>query len=331
MVDVIKVQDTEIWIGDCRGSLQQMPDESVNCVVTSPPYWRLRDYGCLGQIGMEKTPEEFIQVMVDVFREVKRLIRYDGTLWLNLGDSLFNKNLTGIPWRVALALQNDGWYLRQDIIWDKPNPMPESCRDRCTRSHEYIFLLSKSAMYHYDQDAIREPAGSKGNANGFRGGAYCNGNINNATMGKRTQSGNKTGRGGSAYSFARKTATKGKPGAPDQHREDREPIFYNVTRNKHSVWTVATYPYKGAHFATFPPALIEPCILAGCPKGGTVLDPFGGSGTTAYVANGYDRKAVLCELNPANVPLIQKRLGARFDITSNHVKKEEQMDLFNAI
>ena len=377
MTDIIKIKDTEIWVGDCIESLRQMPEESVNCVVTSPPYWGLRDYGCDGQIGLEQTPGQFIQVMVDVFRKVRRVLRSDGTLWLNLGDSYLSKpnpdkcdnknikgrnrfdrpnthpilglkpkNLVGMPWRVALALQADGWYLRQDIIWHKPNPMPESCRDRCTKAHEYIFLLSKSARYHYDQDAIREPTGHKGNANGFRGGAYCNGNTDNATLGKRTQSGNqkvpagwdvgpgshgsyhREGRGKSAYSFARKTATQGALGQPDQHRPDREPKFYRRSRNKRSVWTVATHPYKGAHFATFPPALIEPCILAGCSKGGTVLDPFGGSGTTAYVANSYGRKAILCELNPANVPLIRERLGCGFEIASDHVEKKGQGDLF---
>lgn len=370
MTEIIKIKDTEIWIGDALESMRQMPAESVNCVVTSPPYWGLRDYGCDGQLGLESTPGEFVQIMVQVFQEVRRVLRPDGTLWLNLGDSyasggkdrtaeqiigkscgitgkgsllaggrqpnkvvnhLKSKDLVGIPWRVALALQDDGWYLRQDIIWHKPNPMPESCRDRCTKAHEYLFLLSKSARYHYDQDAIREPVGEKGNANGFRGGAYCNGNTDNATLGKRTMTGNqkvpggwdtgkgshgnfhKDGRGQTRYTFARKTATQGMPGAPAQHRPEREPKFYQGSRNKRSVWTVATHPYKGAHFATFPPKLIEPCILAGCPKDGTVLDPFGGSGTTAFVANAYGRKAILCELNPDNVPLIRERLGCEIE------------------
>jgi len=369
MAKIIKIKDTEIWIGDCLESMRQMPDESVNCVVTSPPYWGLRDYGCDGQLGLEKTPGEFIQVMVDVFREVRRVLRPDGTMWLNLGDSysgssglgrndagrnftggggniegsgnpgkqgahktnsgLKAKDIVGIPWRVALALQADGWYLRQDIIWHKPNPMPESCRDRCTKAHEYMFLLSKSARYHYDQDAIREPVGPKGNANGFRGGAYCNGNTDNATLGKRTQSGNQkvpTGLdlGPGSHVKSLNGRYSGKHSKADKQSAGRRVIEsvkcardagcshdnpFGPYRNKRSVWTVATHPYKGAHFATFPPALIEPCILADCPRGGTVLDPFGGSGTTAYVANAYGRKAILCELNPENVPLIRERLG----------------------
>jgi DNA modification methylase len=298
------------------------------------------------QLGLEKTPGEFIQTMVIVFQEVRRILRADGTLWLNLGDSyaanrsyqveqtkggpkhgpaqavsgrgqkaadygLKQKDMVGIPWRVALALQDDGWYLRQDIIWHKPNPMPESCRDRCTKAHEYLFLLSKSARYHYDQDAIRETVGPSGWD----------------TEKGSHENYHKAGRGQTRYTFARKTATQGVPGAPDQHREDREPKFYQGTRNKRSVWTVATHPYKGAHFATFPPKLIEPCILAGCPRGGTVLDPFGGSGTTAFVANAYGRKAILCELNPANVPLIRERLGIGYETQP----AETEMDLFKQV
>lgn len=360
MTEIIKIKDTEIWIGDALESMRRMPAESVHCVVTSPPYWGLRDYGCDGQLGLEKTPGDFVQVMVDVFQEVRRVLRPDGTLWLNLGDSyatgprdrtpeqiigkscritgkdsllaggkqpnkiteqLKAKDLVGIPWRVALALQDDGWYLRQDIIWHKPNPMPESCRDRCTKAHEYLFLLSKSARYHYDQDAIREAVAPKGNANGFRGGAYCNGNTDNATLGKRTMTGNQkvpggwdTGKGshGSFHKNGRSKHNGHLPGRSDEGRSCNNPS--QVSRNKRSVWTVATSPYKGSHFATFPPKLIEPCILAGCPKGGTVLDPFGGSGTTAFVANAYGRKAVLCELNPDNVPLIRDRLGCGYEM-----------------
>lgn len=360
-----------------------MPDESVNCVVTSPPYWGLRDYGCYGQLGLEKTPEEFVQKMVEVFREVRRVLRSDGTLWLNLGDSyasapthgdpakastlqggktsqnesrnrpnkivgqLKPKDMVGTPWRVALSLQADGWFLRQDIIWHKPNPMPESCKDRCTKAHEYLFLLSKSARYHYDQEAIKEPVGLKGNANGFRGGAYVNGNIDNATMGNRTQVGNQrvpagwdTGPGSHGESL------KGRYSGKHSHADDQaggkrildslkrarenggshdQP--FGTHRNKRSVWTIATTPYKGAHFATFPPKLIEPCILAGCPKGGTVLDPFGGSGTTAFVANAYGRKAILCELNPDNIPLIGDRLGMCYQ-DETEPETNTQMELF---
>jgi len=344
-----------LYNADCLDLLRSMTSESVNCCITSPPYWGLRDYGVDGQMGLEATPEEFVENMVAVFREVRRVLRSDGTLWLNLGDSysatgksgggsqckrwercgadtvgprggkwspapagLKPKNLVGIPWRVALALQADGWFLRQDIIWHKPNPMPESVKDRCTKAHEYLFLLSKSPRYHYDHAAIKEPAGDKGNANNFRGGAYCNGNKNNGTMGKRTVSGNskvkvpagwdtgkgahgnfhKNGRGGSAYSFARKTATEGKPGSPKQHREDRENVEYFGTRNKRSVWTIATKPFPEAHFATFPPALVEPCVLAGCPEGGVVLDPFTGAGTVWVVAREHGRDFIGAELNP---------------------------------
>lgn len=204
-----------------------------------------------------------------------------GTLWLNLGDSYGkNKQQLGIPWRVAFALQADGWYLRQDIIWHKPNPMPESVRDRCTKAHEYVFLLSKSERYFFDSEAMKEDA-----------------------VGGQT---------GKAASFKR-DGSKRQQAIPGQtygtHRPDREDVAYNgAKRNRRSVWSVATRPYKGAHFATFPPELIEPCILAGCPEGGTVLDPFGGSGTTAAVALAHDRKAVLCELNPAYADLIHQRI-----------------------
>ena len=270
---------------------------SVNCCVTSPPYFGLRDYGNDEQIGLEETPEAFVESLVNVFREVKRVLADDGTLWLNLGDSyagsgrgpagnlgsknnerhmedkhscltpkgLKPKDLIGIPWRVALALQADGWYLRQDIIWSKPNPMPESVTDRCTKAHEYIFLLSKSPKYFYDADAISEPAiyagDDRGSRTDSRRGTECN-------------------------------SMSGKTGE---------------TRNKRSVWEVTTKPYSGAHFATFPPDLIKPCILAGCPAGGTVLDPFGGSGTTGMVALELGRSAELIELNPAYVEIIEGR------------------------
>jgi DNA modification methylase len=352
-----KFEINKIYCGDCREVLKTFPDESVNCCVTSPPYWGLRDYGVKGQLGLEKTPEEYIKNMVEVFREVKRVLRSDGTLWLNLGDSYLSnpkpdigdqkymngrkrfdrpntkkilnlkpKNLVGIPWRVALALQADGWYLRQDIIWSKPNPMPESVTDRCTKSHEYIFLLSKSARYYYDNGAIKEPVGIKGNANSFRGGAYCNGNKDNSLLGKRTVSGNtkikvpsgwdtskgshgnyhKDGRGNPEYK------TNGKHSKLDKQSPGRRMLenvkkarsltgdhekMFGTKRNKRSVWTVATYPYKKAHFATFPPKLIEPCILAGCPKDGIVLDPFLGSGTTGFVARANNKNYLGIDLS----------------------------------
>ena len=271
--------------GDCRDELEKMSAESVHCCVTSPPYWGLRDYGEGDQIGLEATPEAYVEQMVNVFREVKRVLRDDGTVWLNLGDSYVgywgdkvakreghkHKDLVGIPWRVAFALQADGWYLRQDIIWSKPNPMPESVTDRCTKAHEYIFLLSKSSRYYYDADAIRED---------FKGAARFGGSL-----------GDKSGANG------------------DRNDGGRANIELNSTGcNKRSVWTVTTKPFSGAHFATFPPDLIEPCIKAGCPKDGTVLDPFGGAGTTGMVADRLERNAVLIELNADYAQIARDRL-----------------------
>jgi DNA modification methylase len=297
--------------GDCRDVLKSLPGQSVHCVVTSPPYWGLRDYGVAGQIGLEGSLGEYVDVMVSVFREVKRVLRDDGTLWLNLGDSyasswacarrnikgngspdpstgrpdrlgndLKEKDLCGIPWRVAFALQADGWYLRQDIIWSKPNPMPESVTDRCTKAHEYIFLLGKSGRYFYDAEAIKEPAeyGRRDTAGEWRGEAYVN---------QKGAQANSIGNGG------RNSVT-------GRHPE--------TGRNKRSVWEVATAPFSEAHFATFPPALIEPCILAGCPRDGTVLDPFGGAGTTGLVADRLQRNAILIELNPNYADMTERRL-----------------------
>ena len=303
------MNSVNIHTGNCLDILPTMEAGSVNCCVTSPPYFGLRDYGNDEQIGLEETPEAFVDSLVKVFREVKRVLADDGTLWLNLGDcyagprggkSNFNqgfnersgnasgarkqelavqvglvkrdtpdglkpKDLIGIPWRVAFALQQDGWYLRQDIIWSKPNPMPESVTDRCTKAHEYIFLLSKKPKYFYDADAINEPAAYAGDDRGARTDAR---------------------RGTECNSMSGKTGD---------------------TRNKRSVWEVTTQPYSGAHFATFPPDLIKPCILAGCPAGGMVLDPFGGSGTTGMVALELGRSAELIELNPDYVDIIEGR------------------------
>ena len=270
--------DLEILIGDCREQMQSLADGSVQTCVTSPPYFGLRDYGMAGQLGLEPSPADFVAAMVEVFREVRRVLADDGTLWLNLGDSYgAAKQLLGVPWRVALALQDDGWCLRQDIIWHKPNPMPESVRDRCTKAHEYIFLLSKSPKYFFDADAIKEPSIWYG-----KDARSDKGNIR--YEGKRTQD------------------TSGKNGQQG---------FATVTefRNKRSIWTVTTKPFKGAHFATFPPELIEPCVLAGSRAGDTVLDPFGGSGTTAGVAVKHGRKAVLCELNPEYAALVPNRIA----------------------
>lgn len=285
----------QIILGDCLQSMQSLTEESINCCVTSPPYFGLRDYGVDGQIGLEQTPEEYVTKMVEVFREVRRVLRDDGTLWLNLGDSYGKgKQLLGIPWKVAFALQADGWYLRQDIIWSKSNPMPESVRDRCTKSHEYIFLLSKSQRYYYNNDAIREPhtgEAAKAVAVGFKevGQRGINSSVRRGlTDGQSTQFSKK---GHSGYFGA-----------------DGKCLLNPLGKNKRSVWSVPTQSVKGAHFATFPPALIEPCILAGCPVDGVVLDPFGGSGTTAGVAIKNGRRAILCELNPDYAEMVAERV-----------------------
>lgn len=292
--------------------MRTLPDNSVNCCVTSPPYFGLRDYGCDGQIGLEETPDAFIANLVSVFREVKRVLKDDGTLWVNMGDSYSGsgkgpagnlgkehdernmedlhsaivpagtkpKDLIGIPWMLAFALRADGWYLRQDIIWHKPNPMPESVTDRCTKAHEYIFLLTKSPKYYFDNDSIRTP-------------------LKPVTQ-ERVKSGWKTDRANISKDGAQgiKVEKMGTRFAPEKGA------------NKRSVWKVATHSYKEAHFATYPPELILPCILAGCPEGGIVLDPFGGSGTTAQVALQNKRNAILCELNPEYVKIIEKRLDS---------------------
>lgn len=296
-----------ILTGDCRTILPTLDAGSVQCCVSSPPYFGLRDYGVAGQIGVEQTPAEYVEQLVAVFREVRRVLRDDGTLWLNLGDSyaanrgyqvpdskhidvgnsmgstvppgLKPKDLIGIPWRVAFALQADGWYLRSDIIWHKNNPMPESVKDRPTRAHEYIFLLSKRATYYYAAAAIAEQSSPQQAAHNAK---YAKPYDNHARI-AAGQPGNVNHAG-----------IHGRPG--------------DGTRNKRSVWTVATSPYPDAHFATFPPALIEPCILAGCPKGGTVLDPFGGAGTTGLVADRLGRDAVLIELNPEYAAMAERRI-----------------------
>ena len=224
---------------------------------------------------MENTPEEFVENLVGVFREVKRVLKDDGTVWLNLGDSyLPNKQLGGMPWQVAFALQTDGWILRQDIIWHKPNPMPESVQDRCTKAHEYIFLLSKNPKYYFDNEAIKEDSSESSKSR-------LNQDIKNQTGSDRV------------------------PGKKNGNMK----AVGGLKRNKRSVWTVTTKPFKGAHFATFPYDLIEPCVLAGCPEGGTVLDPFGGAGTTALVANNHNRNAILIELNKDYIDLATERLN----------------------
>jgi site-specific DNA-methyltransferase (adenine-specific) len=346
----------QLFIGDCIESMQAMPDQSVNCCVTSPPYYGLRDYGVEGQIGLEQTPEAFIARLVAVFREVRRVLHDDGTLWVNMGDSyattstynaprtsagdfgrvagsrqpaakipngLKAKDLLGIPWALAFALRADGWYLRQDIIWHKPNPMPESVRDRCTKAHEYIFLLSKSPQYFFDHEAMKEPVQSdKGNTKSFRGGAYVNNStFDNSTGGNRTVTGNTRSRRNSFKRDGSKRAQVIPGQTVGTHRPGRDESAWDTgMRNRRDVWSVATRGYAGAHFATFPPALIEPCILAGCPVGGTVLDPFGGSGTTAGVALVHGRKAILCELNPDYAALVPARID---QIIGSSVKRKE--------
>lgn len=340
----------QILQGDALETLRSLPAESVNCCVTSPPYFGLRDYGVDGQIGLEATPEEYIERLVAVFREVRRVLRDDGTCWINLGDSynsgasgslagstiiggqvnqaksnrfgrkvcaeLKPKDLIGIPWMLAFALRADGWFLRQDIIWAKPNPMPESVTDRCTKSHEYIFLLSKSAKYWYDAKSIKKPLKDTsiarliqdvneqqrsspvpGKTNGTMKAVRFGGN--NPCPDTRLQSGKEwspTMAGGGSK-------VNGHSGYFDK---DGNPLC-GVKANKRSVWVVPTRGYKEAHFATYPPDLIRPCILAGCPAGGVVLDPFAGSGTTGKVALENGRDALLIELNPDYVKLIEKR------------------------
>jgi site-specific DNA-methyltransferase (adenine-specific) len=270
----------DIRQGDCREVMREMPENSVDCCVTSPPYWGLRDYGCEGQMGLEQTPEEYVSKMVEVFREVRRVLREDGTLWMNLGDSYASKQLVGIPWRVAFALQADGWYLRQDIIWHKPNPMPESVRDRCTKAHEYVFLLAKSERYYFDQASVYEVATT---------------DLNHR----------QTDRGSQGYAMA----TKAKNGSPQRGNINGYGYIQKGKRNRRSVWTVTTKPFKGAHFAVMPPDLVEPCILAGCPEGGVVLDPFAGSGTVAAVAVRLRRKAIGIDLNPEYIEIARGRIA----------------------
>ncbi len=329
-----------IITGDALTVLRAMPSDSVDCCVTSPPYWGLRDYGVDGQLGLEPTPEAFVAAMVEVFREVRRVLKHQGTLWLNLGDSyatgggrvgdcpgggvqgekyrgdhgkdpksagigpqtqpnrmpivgLKPKDLVGIPWRVAFALQADGWYLRSDIIWHKPNPMPESVTDRPTKSHEYLFLLAKSERYFYDHEAIKED-------------------------GIATNEHDATGPGYLAPGQSKQTGTRDK-----QRGHSRRHAGFNarwdgmtrleqcsVKRNKRDVWTIAPKPFMGAHFAVMPEAMVEPCILAGCPAGGLVLDPFAGSGTVGVVALRHGRQFVGIELNPEYARMAEARIHA---------------------
>lgn len=304
----------KIYLGNCIDVLRTFPDKSINCCITSPPYYGLRDYGVDGQIGMESTPDEYVENIVNVFNEVKRVLTDDGVLWLNIGDSyagsnkgkgtkklsklqssnhdanyMLNNNntnktyklngykpkdLIGIPWMIAFALRNSGWYLRQDIIWAKGNPMPESVKDRCTKSHEYIFLLTKSRKYYFDNVSIKEPAITKPKARNKNKEGYQADYPN-----------------GSRFSAG--TRVYGSDGM----------------RNKRDVWFVNTKPCKEAHFATFPDTLIKPCVLAGCPENGIILDPFIGSGTTGIVAKRHNRNYIGIEINPEYAAIAERRIS----------------------
>lgn len=348
----------QILQGDWIDALREMADESVQCCVTSPPYWGLRDYGVQGQLGLERTPEEYVAKMVEGFREVRRVLRKDGTLWLNLGDSYSGggwgghednksatgctsarsvnaaygmkpKDLVGIPWMVAFALRADGWYLRQDIIWSKPNPMPESVTDRCTKAHEYLFLLSKSERYYCDMEAIKEPSITNdirrpytsqgawdmdgrpeeqrhgGEPRSFKGSQFNTGKTAEHQLGRASEKPRKTKVPGGWDT--------GAGGHVTIHRSGRTSAEYvetelGETRNKRSVWEIATCPFPEAHFATFPPKLVEPCILAGSKEGDTVLDPFNGAGTTGLVATRLQRNYIGIELNPEYVEMAKRRI-----------------------
>lgn len=274
----------QLHLGDSLEVLKTLPAQSVNCCVTSPPYWGLRNYQTEGQLGLEKTPEEFVANLVDVFREVRRVLKDDGTLWLNLGESFRNGFAQSIPWRVAIALQADGWRLVQDIIWHKTRVMPMGLKRRFLPNHEYIFLFTKKDAYFFDQDAAKEqasPESLKRYERGFR-------DVRSGTTKHLRVSGEICPRQGPRRRIS----------APDR-------------RIRRTVWTVCPAQFKGAHFATFPQDLIEPCVLAGCPEGGVVLDPFFGAGTTGLVAQKHGRDWVGIELNPEYATIARKRLGVK--------------------
>lgn len=364
------------YCGDALALLSQMPSESVHCCVTSPPYFGLRDYGIDGQIGLEETPAEYVAKIVAIFNEVHRVLRADGTLWLNIGDSYANdgkwgghsggkhakalhdspigrnkrytglkpKELIGIPWRVALALQADGWYLRSDCIWDKTSAMPESVKDRPSKSHEYIFLLSKSKKYFYDYEAVAEPVAFSStvrlnqNLVGQRGSFKAHSRSRamkavRATRPQRLRAEQLAAEGGLTQSHIDAIRAVGVADAGKNlqlklgsraNAAETERLFQEAkavlggytrefllgdTRNMRTVWSMATGRFKGAHFATFPLELPKRCILAGCPADGTVLDPFGGTGTTAKAARDLGRRAILLELNPIYIEFQKTRLN----------------------
>jgi DNA modification methylase len=329
------MSEIKLLNGDCLDVLRTLPENTIDCCVTSPPYFGLRDYGVDGQIGLEQTPEEYIQKLVEIFREVRRVLKDAGTLWLNIGDSYAGSNgngyrqskyingdvyrsdtnynlrkrtarkdigckpkdLIGVPWMLAFALRDDGWYLRQDIIWAKPNPMPESVKDRCTKSHEHIFLLSKSPRYYFDGEAIAEPVAES--------------TIKRVSQDLENQQGSYTpSKGNGKMKAVVRYGGKEYTENPDVFNRTKSGNMYDFRpkRNKRDVWTVTTKPFKGAHFATFPPNLIEPCVLAGCPVGGVVLDPFMGSGTTGVVAQQHGRNFCGIELNPEYLTMAAARI-----------------------
>lgn len=356
--DTKMIELNKIYNSDCSEFLKQLPDNFIDCCVTSPPYYGLRDYGVEGQIGLEETPDQYVQKLVAVFTEVKRVLKPEGTLWLNLGDSYsgsgkgtggqyelskkqhtnkgsnwakdsgvkirFNdgckpKDLIGIPWMVAFALRSDGWYLRQDIIWAKPNPMPESVTDRCTKSHEYIFLLSKSSKYYYDQESIKQPVADQTvlrmaqqieNQKGSdRVPGKTNGNMKAVGPGRKPRPDDNRGDNQGAKRGIPAMAIDGN--GVNGHSGYFDPdgnIIGGGKANKKSVWTVTTKPFKEAHFATFPEDLIVDCIKAGCPENGIILDPFMGAGTTALVAHKLNRMYLGTELNPEYCRLAEKRI-----------------------
>lgn len=326
--------------GDAIAMQKTIPDKSINCCVTSPPYYGLRDYGVAGQIGLEASPEEFIASLIAVFSETWRILRDDGTLWINMGDSYASqaggysethkrgqgrissrsmeatvkhrnrvppegykpKDLMGMPWRLAFALQAEGWYLRSDIIWHKTNPIPESVTDRPTKSHEYIFLLTKSQKYYYDAESIRESCSESTHARVSQNLAKQEGS-HRANGGSKTNGPMRAVVRGSSRKIASESGMQGK------RKEDYEAALSLPVenRNKRTVWSVPSFAYYDAHFATCPPDLIKPCIMAGCPVGGMVLDMFGGSGTIGQVAIELGRRATLIELNPDYCALIRQR------------------------
>lgn len=316
----------QIITGDALKSLKQLPDGCCDVCVTSPPYYMLRDYNSIGQIGHEQTPEEYIKKLVNVFREVRRVLKDDGTLWLNIGDSYATrsgcqpptntknscghmakrvpphykaKDLIGIPWTLALALRADGWYLRQDIIWHKTNCLPESVKDRCTKAHEYVFLFSKKSRYYFDADAISEPIADSSIKRYMQ-------NIEAQEGSNRIQS--KTN-GNMKACLPRFGGEKYKNNGQGEHRtKSGNGYIPTLRRNKRSVWAISVSHFKGAHFATFPEALVRPCVLAGSRKGGTVLDPFAGSGTTGAVAIQEGRDFIGIEINPEYSNMCESRI-----------------------